>query len=163
MPTEFLFSSAVRGGTMTRGIVKIGLETGEVLVDLKADVERTMRCAILVVSPSGSVPLSPGDEVLAWVGDDEEEGVIVGRIRSAQASVEGQSGLDGAGTAGSPTLAREDLTDTVLLEAKESLTLRVGEGSITIRADGKILIKGKDLVSHAKNVNRIKGGAVAIN
>lgn len=53
--------------------------------------------------------------------------------------------------------------ETLLLEAKQGLTLRVGDGSITIRADGKILIKGKDLVSHAKNVNRIKGGAVAIN
>ena len=29
--------------------------------------------------------------------------------------------------------------------------------------DGKILIKGKDLVSHAQRTNRIKGGSVAIN
>jgi len=56
-----------------------------------------------------------------------------------------------------------DTPDTLLLEAKESLTLRVGDGSITIRADGKILIKGKELVSHAEKMNRIKGGAVAIN
>ena len=40
---------------------------------------------------------------------------------------------------------------------------RVGDGSIEIRADGKILIKGTDLVSHAKRMNRIKGGAVSIN
>jgi len=41
--------------------------------------------------------------------------------------------------------------------------LRVGDGSITIREDGKVLIKGKDLVSHAQRMNRIKGGAVSIN
>ena len=53
--------------------------------------------------------------------------------------------------------------EELLLEAKHSLTLRVGDGSITIREDGKILIKGKDLVSHATRLNRIKGGAVQIN
>jgi len=43
------------------------------------------------------------------------------------------------------------------------MTLRVGNGSITIRGDGKILIKGSDLVSHAQRTNRIRGGAVSIN
>ena len=53
--------------------------------------------------------------------------------------------------------------DELVLEAKHTLTLRVGDGSITIREDGKILIKGKDLVSHAARTNRIKGGSVQIN
>jgi hypothetical protein len=53
--------------------------------------------------------------------------------------------------------------DDLVLEAKETVTLRCGDGSITIRADGKILIKGKDLVSHAQRANRIKGGSVSIN
>ncbi len=64
---------------------------------------------------------------------------------------------------GSFPRSREDVSDELVLEAKHSLTLRVGEGSITIREDGKILIKGKDLVSHAQRLNRIKGGAVQIN
>ncbi|HKM56274.1 MAG TPA: hypothetical protein VJY33_22910, partial [Isosphaeraceae bacterium] len=53
--------------------------------------------------------------------------------------------------------------DELIFEAKQSLTLKCGEGSITLRGDGKILIKGKDLVSRAQRMNRIKGGAVAIN
>lgn len=57
----------------------------------------------------------------------------------------------------------KEVPDELVLEAKKRLVLRVGEGSITIRADGKILIKGKDLVSHAKRMNRIKGGAVSLN
>jgi hypothetical protein len=60
--------------------------------------------------------------------------------------------------------ARPDaVADELVIEARKSLTLRVGDGSITIREDGKILIKGKDLVSHAKRMNRIRGGSVAIN
>jgi hypothetical protein len=62
-----------------------------------------------------------------------------------------------------PAPAYDEVPEQLVVEARESLTLRVGDGSITIRADGKILIKGKDLVSQAKNTNRIKGGAVAIN
>ncbi len=59
--------------------------------------------------------------------------------------------------------ASSSIPDEIVLEAKKGLVLRVGEGSITIRSDGKILIKGKDLVSHAKRTNRIKGGAVSLN
>ena len=61
------------------------------------------------------------------------------------------------------SIVATDVPDTLLLEATEELTLRVGDGSITIRKDGKILIKGTDLVSSAKRMNRVKGGAVAIN
>jgi hypothetical protein len=53
--------------------------------------------------------------------------------------------------------------DTLVLQAKRDLTLKCGDGSITICADGKIIIKGTDLVSRAKRTNRIKGGSVAIN
>ena len=60
-------------------------------------------------------------------------------------------------------IGRVDPQKEVVIQARESLTLRVGDGSITIRADGKILIKGKDLVSHAQRANRIRGGSVAIN
>jgi len=93
--------------------------------------------------------LSPGDVVLVWmpVGGDEG-GVIVGRVRATKTD-----------TASEP----QEVPDQLVLEAKHSLTLRVGDGSITIREDGKILIKGKDLVSHAQRLNRIKGGAVQIN
>ena len=43
------------------------------------------------------------------------------------------------------------------------VTLKCGDGSIAMRRDGKILIKGLDLVSHAARTNRVKGGSVAIN
>ena len=51
----------------------------------------------------------------------------------------------------------------LVIEATSQLTLKCGDGSITLRGDGKVLIKGKDLVSHAQRMNRIKGGGVAIN
>jgi hypothetical protein len=51
----------------------------------------------------------------------------------------------------------------VLFEAREEIVLRCGKGSITLRKDGKIVIKGTHLLSRAQGVNRIKGGQVNIN
>ncbi len=100
-----------------------------------------------VLETAVRAPFEKGDVVLAWIpGNQEDRGIVLGRVQT-----------------GSFPRSREDVSDELVLEAKHSLTLRVGAGSITIREDGKILIKGKDLVSHAQRLNRIKGGAVQIN
>ncbi len=51
----------------------------------------------------------------------------------------------------------------VLLEGSEEIVLRCGEASITMRRDGKIVIRGTHLLSRSKWTNRIKGGSVQIN
>jgi len=51
----------------------------------------------------------------------------------------------------------------VVLEGKEEVVLRCGEASITLRRDGKVLVRGTYVETQAKGVNRIKGGAVKIN
>lgn len=101
-------------------------------------------CDMLETS-EGKVRLAVGDSVLVWFSDDpEDRGIIVGRV--------------------GPTLAPPlDLPEELVIKARKNLTIECGEGSITLRGDGKILIKGKDLVSRAQRMNRIKGGAVAIN
>ena len=86
----------------------------------------------------------PGDTVLVWRSADGARAIVLGRV--------------GPSVGVTPAVP-----DTLTIEAKQSLTLRVGDGSITIREDGRILIKGRDLVSHAQRTNRIRGGSVAIN
>ena len=103
--------------------------------DLEADV--------LVTSAARVLP-GVGEEVLFWhSGECGERAVILGCI------------------ACDPQTKRP--AESIVLNAAENLTLKCGDGSITIRKDGKILIKGKDLVSQAKRTNRIRGGSVAIN
>ncbi len=51
----------------------------------------------------------------------------------------------------------------ICFEAREEIVLRCGKGSITLRKDGKIVIRGTHLLSRAAGVNRIKGGQVNIN
>jgi len=63
---------------------------------------------------------------------------------------------------GAPLEARLD-GKRVVLEGKEEVVLRCGEASITLRRDGKVLVRGTYVETQAKGVNRIKGGAVKIN
>jgi hypothetical protein len=49
------------------------------------------------------------------------------------------------------------------LHAEQNLTLRCGKASITLTADGQILLKGAYISSHSTGTQRIKGAAVRIN
>ena len=51
----------------------------------------------------------------------------------------------------------------IVLEADDEIELKCGKGSITIRKDGKIVVKGTNLLSRSSGPHRIKGGNVAIN
>lgn len=59
----------------------------------------------------------------------------------------------------SPDAIKTDIT----FEATNSLTLKCGESSIRLRADGHVDIRGKHLNNRASKLNRITGGSVKIN
>lgn len=138
---------SLEASQMRRGEVLEITESGTIVVTVGGTGQPRLQCDLLVTSDSHRPILVPGDSVLTWTPTGGGQPVVLGRIGPSR-------GL---------TPEPDDLPDTLLIEAKRSLTLRVGEGSVTIREDGKILIKGKDLVSHAQRMNRIRGGAVTIN
>ncbi|MDQ2065685.1 DUF6484 domain-containing protein [Xinfangfangia sp. CPCC 101601] len=49
------------------------------------------------------------------------------------------------------------------LTAKERIELRVGRASILMEADGRITIRGTDVISQASRSNRIRGGSINLN
>jgi hypothetical protein len=51
----------------------------------------------------------------------------------------------------------------VVLESTSSMTLRCGASSIDLRADGKVMIRGEDVLVRAKGTQRIRAGTVSIN
>lgn len=51
----------------------------------------------------------------------------------------------------------------VVIEGQDEIVLACGKASITLRRNGKVIIKGVQLESSAAGVNRIKGGSVQIN
>jgi hypothetical protein len=53
--------------------------------------------------------------------------------------------------------------DVVTVQASQYLTLRCGAASLTLTADGQILLRGAYISSHSTGTQRIKGAAVKIN
>ncbi|NVB41970.1 hypothetical protein G6O69_29350 [Pseudenhygromyxa sp. WMMC2535] len=50
-----------------------------------------------------------------------------------------------------------------VIEASRELVLRCGDASITLRSDGSVQIRGRDVTSWARRRQRIRGGSVNIN
>lgn len=61
-----------------------------------------------------------------------------------------------------PTEARVD-GRRVVIEGQDEIVLKCGEASITLRRNGKVIVKGTYLESRATGTHRIKGGSVEIN
>ena len=51
----------------------------------------------------------------------------------------------------------------VVIEGEQEVVLKCGDASITLKRDGKLILRGAYVETHAKGVNRIKGGSVKIN
>jgi hypothetical protein len=137
---------------VVRGIVSgLGGDAITVVIDLHEEA-REISCDLLDAALRPGDRLTVGDRILVWADAAAGRGVVVGRIVTPELEV----------TTEGP-IARPPQADELILDATERITLRVGDGSIEIRGDGKILLKGTDLVSHAKRINRIKGGSVSIN
>lgn len=103
-----------------------------------------------------TVPLTPehvGRQVLACRANRSGQAVIVGLLTE----------LSGDGSAEAPALDLVVERRRVVVCAQTELVLRCGDASITLAADGKLTIRGVDVVSSASRTQRIRGGAVRIN
>lgn len=74
--------------------------------------------------------------------------------------------VDDAAFSGARAAEKRDVVidgENLVIEGRRTVTLKCGKGSIELREDGKIFVRGTHLVSRATGVNRIRGGAVRIN
>ena len=51
----------------------------------------------------------------------------------------------------------------VEIEGHEEVVLRCGKASLTLRRDGKVVLRGVNVVSQAEQVHKVRGGKVQIN
>jgi hypothetical protein len=70
--------------------------------------------------------------------------------------------VDAGGTTSTPYRAQVD-GRRVTIEAQERIVLQCGKGSITLKRDGKIVLRGTQILSRASGANKIKGASVSIN
>jgi len=97
--------------------------------------------------------------LLLFEGGDPSRPVLVSLLRSATPLID--EVLAG------PLPARRKMARVdgvqVAIEGQEEVVLRCGRASLTLRRDGKILLRGVNVVSQADEVQKIRGGKVQIN
>ncbi len=118
-----------------------------------------------------TVRLSP-DELLAAVAarqgavllfdrGDPSRPVVIGLVQPTSDTPL----LDAVLGAPAVTAAKDARLDgrRVVVEARDEIELRCGESSIVLRRNGRVSIRGVQLETRARGLQRIKGGKVEIN
>lgn len=99
-------------------------------------------CDWLEATDGARVALNVGDRLLVLRLRADQHSVVLGRIGRYRELTPAQH---------------------VSVEATESISMKCGDASIDLRADGKVLIRGDDIVVRAKGTKRIRAGTVSIN
>jgi hypothetical protein len=133
-------------------------DTGQPLVDYPENVSGPLAARTTVALDRTAVPATLGSEVLlAFDGDDAERPIIVGVLERPESPT-------GDGSIG-PAKPLEVHIDgqRVVLNAEDEIVLSCGKASITLRRNGRVVVRGTYVETCSEGVNRIKGGSVAIN
>lgn len=112
--------------------------TGDVFVDFPDNVGSPVRARVATCEP-----LKTDDPVLLIFDADAGLPVVTGAVQ------------DG--------LRRQEPRRVLSFEATDEITIVCGKSSISLRSDGRVVIKGTELVSRAAGTNKIRGAAVKIN
>jgi hypothetical protein len=122
--------------------------------------------ALIRVAPNGealvarsAVILTDGDAghdvVLVFEAEDAHRPIVLGILRTpAKVS---------AGSGNRIPVELEVDSEKVELRASRQIVLRCGGASVTLTHEGKIIVRGSEILSRATGLNRLKGGAVQIN
>ena len=111
-----------------------------------------------VVAGRTTVPLlraQAGSAVVVLFEEgDVRRPIVVGVMREGQRSVDATA---------SPLVSVHVDNDRMVLSAEREIVLLCGDASITLTRAGKVIIKGKYVVSRSSGYIKIKGAAVDIN
>jgi hypothetical protein len=131
---------------------------GKATVDFPGNENGPIKArSIIEVSPSEIEKNTP--VMLIFENENPALPIIVGVVRENLCP---SSKLDKEGHQGQQI---ETIIDSqrMILNAKKEIVLRCGKSSVTLKKDGKIIVKGAEIVSRASSTNKIKGASVVIN
>jgi hypothetical protein len=119
------------------------------------------RCAVPDVTVSSVDDLVDANVLLLFEGGDPARPIIVGFVRERLwTTAAGPEARRPSPEGPAPSGAR---TAHVVIEGDRAVVLRCGPASITLTADGRIVIKGTTLTSRASETNKVRGAVVLIN
>jgi hypothetical protein len=126
---------------ITRGRILAITSEGEIMVEREGDLS-CITCDFLRTSSAPLPELNQGDLVLYAVDESIDRGYVLGIIQK---------------------YTSEEDPRYLKINAKESIELRCGNSTMIMNKEGKVIVKGNEVVSRARGINKIKGAAVKIN
>jgi len=153
------YQAPERWGNTVGKIVGVS-EDGRILVDYPENPAGPLEARYVIneVFASESDFESDTPVLLAFENGDPELPIVVGRLRdTAPRAVKVSLPVEGE--------SKEVLLDgkRVVLEASEEIELRCGKSSLILTKEGKVVMKGVEVVSRALKANKIRGASVKIN
>ncbi len=138
-------------------------ESGKILVNYPENTRGPVPARFTRSVDIESLKLAEKDSLqvlLVFENNDPELPIIIDLLSSL---------IDDISTIDGTTLETKEPDDIIvdgrrmIFEAQREIVLRCGKGKIVVNADGKIVIKGTNVVSYSSGRNKIKGGSVLIN
>ncbi len=144
-----------------KGVVLEIIEEGLILVQDNTDSNAIYPCYFLRTAAGALPTIQPQDFVIYRVPEmDEEYGVVLGVIEKYAAFDDKVAKQLKKNNISQMTT----LEDKVLhIKAHDGLVIECGKSTIMLTKDGKIQVKGNDILSRARGMNKIKGAGVNIN
>lgn len=148
-------------GQTRKGIVLEVMAEGLLLVQDSINSNTIYPCYFLRTS-MGALPKIINDDLVIYRLPEmnEDYGVVLGVIEKYKSLDEKVA----------KKIKKRDITQMTTLEDKvlhikadDGLVIECGQSSIILTKDGKVQIKGNNLLSRARGINKIKGAGVNIN
>jgi hypothetical protein len=99
------------------------------------------------------------EAVLLLEGGDPARPIVVALLRSSTPLVDA---ILAGPLPDAEKVARVD-GRRVVVEGKDEVVLKCGRASLTLQRDGKVVLRGVNVVSQAEQVHKVRGGKVQIN
>jgi hypothetical protein len=160
------------------GFLATGSEPGLLLVDFDGNAGRPIAARSMVsLDPQAlkEAVATRRPAVLLFEDNDPHRPIVMGLmaadpgaalldslLRVPAAAPASAKPAEGKSPEGKPLEARVD-GKRVVIEGDQEVVLRCGDASITLRRDGKVVLRGAYVETTAKGLNRIRGGSVKIN
>lgn len=141
-------SLVLAGCQLQRGVV---VDVSDcVYVSVEALDDAVVACDVLRTSTAPPPAYAPGDDVVL-LANDVDAGYVLGVV-------------DAPRPASKPDVVDEPSDErTLTLRAHERIEIRCGDSALILRSDGHVVLKGRQVLTRARGVNKIKGAAVQIN
>lgn len=138
-------------------------QRGTVKVDFPGNARGPVVARIAATIDDAALSAAARDHqecVLTFEEGDAARPILLALLRSATPNLDAV--LSPAPSLQTPRVARVD-GKRVEIQGREEIVLSCGESSLTLRADGTVVLRGVSVVTQARRTNKIRGGKVQIN